>query len=191
MDPLNIKLLSGEIVHVNNPAPQEDGLSLITEAFIKSGLLNEQTTGYRLFFSGKQIKTNEELQKYVTVDKAGSKVDPIIALFRATSTAHLQPDSVEYIEAQPPEIMNVFQAQVGKYPNCIAATYGDKSLTYLELEAKSNQLATYLTKNYSVGPNIPIAIMGSNKLEMLISELAILKTGSAFVPFTPDMQRQD
>lgn len=54
----------------------------------------------------------------------------------------------------------------------------------------SNQLAHFLMERYSITPNMPIAIIGSNKLEMLICELAILKSGGAFVPFEPDIPRE-
>mgnify|MGYP000146054543 FL=1 len=82
--------------------------------------------------------------------------------------------------------MSVFKSQVESHPNAIAGTYNGQELSYLELDQKSNQLANFLSQNYPIKSDVPVAIMGSNKLEMIICELAILKAGGCFVPFEPN-----
>jgi len=53
--------------------------------------------------------------------------------------------------------------------------------TYAELDAKSNQLARYLIEQ-GIGPDDIVAIMLDRSPEMILSILAILKTGAAYLP---------
>jgi amino acid adenylation domain-containing protein len=92
--------------------------------------------------------------------------------------------------AQRAGILDIFRFQVERRSNCTAVTCGNRQLTYLELDQHSNQLARFLAQQGLVAPNQPVAIMGSNKLEMLICELAILKAGGVFVPFETDIPKE-
>ena len=82
-------------------------------------------------------------------------------------------------------IQELFQEQVRRMPFAIAATYEENSLTYAELNQKSNQLARYL-RTKGVGPDQPVAICLERSLDMVIGLLGILKAGGAFVPLDPD-----
>lgn len=67
-----------------------------------------------------------------------------------------------------------------------ALFYHDKSMTYLQLNQRVNQMAHMMQQQLEGKPHDAgthfIAVIGDNKLEMLIAELAILKIGAAFVP---------
>lgn len=79
----------------------------------------------------------------------------------------------------------VLEEQVKKTPNNIAATYGDKSITYKELDEKSTKLAIKIREN-GVVPDDIIGIMLYRSLEMIISIFAIIKAGAAYMPIDPD-----
>ena len=89
-------------------------------------------------------------------------------------------------------IHQLFEDQVVKTPGNIAVVFEDKQLTYKELNEKSNQLARYITAKYKsttnqeLQPDTPIALYLDRSLEMIISILAVLKTGAAYVPISPD-----
>ena len=74
---------------------------------------------------------------------------------------------------------------VDKYPNKIAAIDEESSITYSELNEKSNQLAKTLINN-NVSKNDVIAILMDNRIEMLVGILAVLKIGSIYLPISPD-----
>lgn len=78
-----------------------------------------------------------------------------------------------------------FEAQVAKTPECIAAVYLDYSLSYAELNQKANHLAHYL-RQLGIQANQLVGICLNRSLEMVISILAVLKAGAAYLPLDPN-----
>ena len=76
----------------------------------------------------------------------------------------------------------LFEAQVIKSPNNIALIFKDKSLTYQELNAKSNQLARVIRSEYltqtgqSLQADTLIALCLERSFEMILSILAVFKS---------------
>jgi amino acid adenylation domain-containing protein len=89
---------------------------------------------------------------------------------------------VDYPQAQC--IHQLFEAQVEKTPDAVAVVFENQQLTYRELNAKANQLAHYLQK-LGVKPEVLVGICVERSLLMVVSILAILKAGSAYVPLDP------
>ncbi len=81
-------------------------------------------------------------------------------------------------------IHELFEAQVERTPEAIAAVFEKEQLTYGELNSRANQLAHYLRKR-GVGVDVPIAICMERSTEMLVGLLGILKVGAAYVPLDP------
>lgn len=75
----------------------------------------------------------------------------------------------------------LFEKQTKSKPNNIAVLFGKSSLTYDELNKKANQLAHYLL-SMDVKPDTPIAFCMDRSFECIITILAILKTGAAYLP---------
>ncbi|MGZ4032826.1 MAG: AMP-binding protein, partial [Tumebacillaceae bacterium] len=78
----------------------------------------------------------------------------------------------------------LFERQALEHASRIALVFGDQTLTYAELDAKVNQLVTRLREK-GVQPNQIVGLMVDRSLEMVISLLAVLKAGGAFVPIDP------
>ena len=57
----------------------------------------------------------------------------------------------------------------------------DESLTYAELDKRSNQLAHRLVA-LGVGPEVPVGIMIPRSLHLVVALLGVLKAGGAYVP---------
>ncbi|MDB5815868.1 MAG: Non-ribosomal peptide synthase [Rhodocyclales bacterium] len=81
-------------------------------------------------------------------------------------------------------VHKLFEDQVEKTPNALALVLGDEAFTYAELNAKSNQLAHYLTAQ-GVGPDVLVGLCARRSSEMIIGLLGILKAGGAYVPLDP------
>jgi amino acid adenylation domain-containing protein len=64
-------------------------------------------------------------------------------------------------------------------------TYYDISITYSELNKKSDQLA-YLLQAKGVRPDSIVGLMVERSLEMIIGVLGILKAGGAYLPLDPE-----
>lgn len=83
----------------------------------------------------------------------------------------------------------LIESQVRKTPDATAVVCGNERLSYRELNRRANQLAHCLCHS-GVGPEMRVAVCTSRSLEMLVSLLAILKTGAAYVPMDPAYPRE-
>ncbi len=83
-------------------------------------------------------------------------------------------------------IQQKFERQVAKTPNAIALIYGEKQLTYQQLNQRTNQLAYYLRKQGIVAEDL-VAIYLEPSLEAIIGLLGVLKAGAAYVPLDPNL----
>jgi amino acid adenylation domain-containing protein len=81
-------------------------------------------------------------------------------------------------------VHQLFEAQVERTPNAVAVNYDDQSLTYIELNQRTNQLRHYLAAR-GVQAGSLVAIYMERSIDMLIAVLAILKSGAAYVPLDP------
>ncbi|RAL26258.1 amino acid adenylation domain-containing protein [Thermoflavimicrobium daqui] len=81
-------------------------------------------------------------------------------------------------------IHQLFEEQVARTPDQIAAIWGEKSLTYAELNQKANQCAHYL-QSLGVGPEKMVGICMDRSLDLIIGILGTLKAGGAYVPLDP------
>lgn len=80
-------------------------------------------------------------------------------------------------------IHQLFQDQVLQTPDAVAVSMAKRQLTYQELEHASNQLAKIIT-DAAFSAEI-IAISTTRSVEMIVSVLAILKAGKAYLPLDP------
>ena len=81
-------------------------------------------------------------------------------------------------------IARLFEEQVEKTPDSIAIVFEDKKLTYKELNEKANSLA-YNLRKIGIGRNDLVGILCNRSLEMIISIIAVLKAGGAYIPIDP------
>lgn len=79
----------------------------------------------------------------------------------------------------------IFEEQVEKTPDNTALIFGDRRMTYAELNEKSNRLAHTL-RDKGIGPDKIVGIKTYRSFEMMIGILGILKAGGAYMPIDPD-----
>src|SRR5579864_8928753 len=82
-------------------------------------------------------------------------------------------------------IHELFEEQVQRTPNAIAAVFGMDSITYGELNARANQLAHHLIR-LNVGPETLVGIFLKRSLELPVALLGILKAGGCYLPLDPE-----
>ncbi|AJG12081.1 non-ribosomal peptide synthetase [Pseudomonas plecoglossicida] len=82
-------------------------------------------------------------------------------------------------------IHQLVEAQVFATPDAPALAFGEQTLSYAELNRRSNQLAHKL-RELGVGPDVLVGIAMERSLEMVIGLLGIVKAGGAYVPLDPD-----
>lgn len=78
-------------------------------------------------------------------------------------------------------ITQLFESQVARTPDKIALTAGGRDITYRDLNERANQIAHRLIQ-IAGGDSKSIAVWAERSVEAVISILAILKSGRAYVP---------
>lgn len=81
-------------------------------------------------------------------------------------------------------IHRLFERQAAKTPDSPALAFGDRGLSYKQLNTRANQLAHYLRRK-GVRPDSRVGICIERSFEMIIGVLGILKAGGGYVPFDP------
>ena len=81
-------------------------------------------------------------------------------------------------------VVDIFKQQAAATPDATALVLGADSLTYKELDERSNQLARFLISS-GVKSNTTVGICMDPSLELLVGIMGILKSGGAYVPIDP------
>ncbi|WP_255486811.1 polyketide synthase [Mucilaginibacter sp. SP1R1] len=85
-------------------------------------------------------------------------------------------------------IHQLFEHQLSKTPDVIAVIYGSNKLTYNQLDQKANNLAAAIIAQ---SPNSAIiGVSTYRSVETVISVLAILKAGKAYLPLDPEYPQE-
>ncbi len=69
-------------------------------------------------------------------------------------------------------------------PDALALTDGETKLTYEQLNRMANRLAQRLI-DLRVRPRTRVAVCTSRRIDMVVAQLGVLKTGAAYVPLDP------
>ncbi len=75
----------------------------------------------------------------------------------------------------------LFEEQVARTPDAVAAASGETSLTYRGLNDAANRLARLLRRR-GVGPGSVVAVAMEPCVDLVLVLLAVLKTGAAYLP---------
>ncbi|NPC85533.1 amino acid adenylation domain-containing protein, partial [Pyxidicoccus fallax] len=83
----------------------------------------------------------------------------------------------------------VFSRVVSAHSDSVALEFGDRRLTYSQLDAEANRLA-HLLVSRGVRPDAPVALALERSVELIVSLLAILKAGGAYLPLDTSYPRE-
>ncbi|MEU9197808.1 amino acid adenylation domain-containing protein [Streptomyces hundungensis] len=78
----------------------------------------------------------------------------------------------------------LFAAQVARTPEALAVRHGERTLSYAELDARSNQVARLLIE-HGAEPERFVGIALARTELTLVAVLGVLKSGAAYVPVDP------
>ncbi|TWI80850.1 non-ribosomal peptide synthetase, partial [Chitinophaga japonensis] len=82
-------------------------------------------------------------------------------------------------------LVDLFNRQVASRGDLPALLFKERSFSFRELDTLSGQLARYLVRQYDLQPGNLVGVMLPRSEWMIISLLAVLKTGCAYVPVDP------
>lgn len=81
-------------------------------------------------------------------------------------------------------VYQLFEEYVDECPDARAVSFGSEVMTYDQLNRKANQLGRFL-RSRNVGVESVVGILTRHSIETVISILAVLKTGGAYLPLDP------
>lgn len=83
-----------------------------------------------------------------------------------------------------------FQGVVERTPDAIALDFKDENVTYAELNARANRLARMIRGmagwKFQPGTETYIMLYLNTNTDLIVSMMAVLKSGAAYVPIVPD-----
>ena len=82
-------------------------------------------------------------------------------------------------------LAQLFEDQVAANPDAVALIFDKVTCTYRDLNTKANQFAQYLRNSYLIKADDLVGIKLDRSEWMIISILAVLKAGAAYVPIDP------
>ncbi len=83
-------------------------------------------------------------------------------------------------------LADIFRASAQKFSANTAIIFGDKSVTYAELDRWSDAMADHLYQN-GIRPGDPVGIWWPRGLELHVAVLGIVKAGGSYVPLDQEM----
>ncbi|MCV7171509.1 amino acid adenylation domain-containing protein, partial [Mycobacterium manitobense] len=78
----------------------------------------------------------------------------------------------------------LFAEQVARTPAAVALSFGDRSMTYRELDETADRLA-HLLIDQGAAPGECVAVLFNRSIDAIVAILAVLKSGAAYLPIDP------
>ena len=202
VEPLQLMNLPGLTI---SPVPIDSGtakfdLALSMEEYQKSGV--RRLKGYLNYNS--DLFNADTIQRMldhfqILLEAIATDPDSPVKLLPLMSTQERQTIMIRWNDPtlqtprisftdRAPYIHEAIHNQTLRRPNAIALMQESKSLTYQELEHRSNQLAFYLHQ-LGVGPETIIGLCTDRSLDAVVAMVAILKAGGALLPLDPSYPR--
>ncbi|MEM9823710.1 MAG: amino acid adenylation domain-containing protein, partial [Bacteroidota bacterium] len=109
------------------------------------------------------------------------------ASYLSEEEKHLLTETFNATQKDYPEwtVMELLEQQVQKRPEEIAIYFEEESLTYAELNSRSNQLAHYLRQAHQVTTADCVGVMLKRSLESVIAMIGVMKSGACYTPVDP------
>lgn len=90
------------------------------------------------------------------------------------------------MEVQDIKLTKLISKQAKKHPDKIAIRHNGQSITYGELDLRSNQVAAYFIAN-NVNSNDTVAVAIDRSISLLLCLLGLVKAGAAYLPIDPHL----
>ncbi|KAG0223346.1 hypothetical protein BGW41_005609 [Actinomortierella wolfii] len=160
----------------------------------KGGLALAIRRSYELYYEGAAERIAGYF-KTVLANMAINSTQPVDSFdILSPEERHLQLETWNQTDTEYPTdrcIHHMFESQVAETPEVVAIVHNEKEITYAELNELASRLASHFVKT-GVKPGNFVAILLERSIELIITQLAVLKVGAAYVVIdrTSPLERQ-
>lgn len=172
--------------------PQMEGqfdLTLeITDADPLSGVLRYSTGLFERASAGRIAGQFVALLRAVCADPA-ARVDSLVPLPAAEAAQLAQWNATAAPFPEDVCIHTLIDEQARRTPDAVAVVFEGSRWTYREVHDRADALAREL-QALGAGPEVLVGICMHRSPELVVSILAVLKAGAAYVPLDPDYPRE-
>ncbi|MDK2594356.1 non-ribosomal peptide synthetase [Pseudoalteromonas obscura] len=172
---------------------EETTFPLTVKAFVKDEMIF-RLEGHSDTFSEQQVESLEQCLSQLLADipEQSSELVGQLPLFDEQDETSIEPQQVVKQKYQNDLITvhNQFEQQVLNAPDKDAIRFEDTCLTYCQLNEAANQLSHYLINEAGVQKGDLVGICLQRSPDFIISILAILKAGAAYIPMDPEYPAQ-
>ncbi|MET8995576.1 non-ribosomal peptide synthase/polyketide synthase [Amycolatopsis sp. NPDC004169] len=88
-------------------------------------------------------------------------------------------------DVPPVTLTELIEAQAARTPDAVAVVSHGERLTFAELDTRADRLARLLAAR-GAGPERIVALALPRSVDIVVAQLAVLKTGAAYLPVDPD-----
>ncbi|MBN6039850.1 non-ribosomal peptide synthetase/type I polyketide synthase [Amycolatopsis sp. 195334CR] len=147
-----------------------------------------------VLFAGDQLTVtfeyNAELFDHTTVRRHARTYEELLTTFLDRPDARFDqldpnPWNDTAHDLRPGTLPELFEAQAARTPEAVALVHDGESLTYAELDARADRLAGHLA-SLGAGPERIVVLALPRSTDLVVSVLAVLKAGAAYLPLDLD-----
>jgi len=121
-------------------------------------------------------------------DKKVSEIDILPAEEKRQLIMDFNDPAMEYPEDKT--IYQLFEDQVDRIPDHVALVFKDVAVTFRHFDERANQLANYLRQKKGVRPGERVAVLMERSIGLIVSLMAVMKSGAAYVPLDPTLPKE-
>jgi len=164
-------------VHLLEKQGGLDAMFIYNTALFESGTITRMARHFETLLEGVVADPEQRLSQLPILSPEEKQL--LLVTWNQTDTDYPRSASIH----------ELFAAQVKAFPDNIAVEFGTQSLTYRQLNERSNQLAHRL-RTLGAGPDALVGICAERSVDMIVGFLGTLKSGGAYVPLDPSYPRE-
>jgi amino acid adenylation domain-containing protein len=173
-------------LHGSDDGEQIDCLLVYNADLFAPETIRQMASSFRTCIESALRDPTRSVSQLSLLSKSEERV--AVSALRGRGEAALSPrDSWQQRPAHigAPTLHDAFARVAASRANAIAIRFGDRQLTYVELDQRSNEIARALI-DLGVRPETRVGLYFERSADLIVALLAILKAGGAYVPLDPE-----
>lgn len=172
---------------ISNPREYETFEIFLNATGSKNSFTLEWTYNTQLFKESTIQEMTKSFEELLTVLVNDSKAALKDVLLRPQPTIFTEESPVTVWSER--HMVELFCRMVAQYPDKTAISFKNNTMSYRDLDDKSNQLAAFLIEEgIQQGDFVGLSI--DRSMEMVIALLGVMKSGAVYLPLDPEFPRE-